>query len=135
MRIKRVLRALAHPSTPPPWSQNPRKRPRTRKHYPPAPAPIVTPSITSPPGYPRLLASARREPIEPAQWPPSPTIRAVSGRAPRALAGGCTGRQQIGTTPSSASWLKAGLDGGQRLVIAAALVFVTARMKDATFSR
>ena len=28
-----------------------------------------------PPGYPRLLASARREPIEPAQWPPSPTIR------------------------------------------------------------
>src|SRR6516162_10338201 len=37
--------------------------------YLPAPAPIVTPSITSPPGYPRLLASARREPIEPAQWP------------------------------------------------------------------
>src|SRR5215813_12675010 len=65
-------RALAHPSTPPPWSQNPRKRPRTRKQYPPAPAPIVTPSITSPPGYPRLLASARREPIEPAQWPTQP---------------------------------------------------------------
>src|SRR5262249_54169443 len=65
-------RALPHPSTPPPWSQNPRKRPRTRKQYPPAPAPIVTPLITSPPGYPRLLASARREPIEPAQWPPSP---------------------------------------------------------------
>src|SRR6516162_2267072 len=75
MRIKRIPRALAHPSTPPPWSQNPPKRPRTRKQYPPALAPIVTPSITSPPGYPRLLASARREPIEPAQWPPSPTIR------------------------------------------------------------
>jgi hypothetical protein len=43
-------------------------------HYPPAPAPIVTPS-----GYPRLLASARREPIEPAQWPPSPTIRGDAG--------------------------------------------------------
>src|SRR5262249_12451218 len=78
-RIKRIPRALAHPSTPPPWSQNPRKRPRTRKQYLPAPAPIVTPSITSPPGYPRLLASARREPIEPAQWPPSPTIRGDAG--------------------------------------------------------
>src|SRR6516162_7873081 len=75
MRIKRIPRALAHPSTPPPWSQNPPKRPRTRKQYPPALAPIVTPSITSPPGYPRLLASARREPIEPAQWPLSPTTR------------------------------------------------------------
>src|SRR5215468_631807 len=32
-----------------------------------------------PPGYPRLLASARREPIEPAQWPPSPTIRGNAG--------------------------------------------------------
>src|SRR5262249_21763744 len=79
MRIKRIPRALAHPSTPPPWSQNPGKRPRTRKQYPPAPAPIVTPSITSPPGYPRLLASARREPIEPAQWPPRPTIRGDAG--------------------------------------------------------
>src|SRR5262249_35664254 len=58
MRIKRIPRALAHPSTPPPWSQNPRKRPRTRKQYPPAPAPIVTPSITSPPGRSRSLASA-----------------------------------------------------------------------------
>src|SRR5262249_18700182 len=46
---------------------------------PPAPAPIVTSSITSPRGYPRLLASARREPIEPAQWPPSPTIRGDAG--------------------------------------------------------
>src|SRR5215831_17976043 len=25
-RIKRIPRALAHPSTPPPWSQNPQKR-------------------------------------------------------------------------------------------------------------
>jgi hypothetical protein len=32
-----------------------------------------------PPGYPRLPASARREPIEPAQWPPSPTIRRDAG--------------------------------------------------------
>src|SRR5262249_10806433 len=34
---------------------------------------------SKPPGYPRLLASARREPIEPAQWPPSPTIRGDAG--------------------------------------------------------
>src|SRR5262249_29042471 len=67
------------PSPPPPWSQTPRKRPRTRKQYLPASPPIVTPGDRSPPGYPRLLASARREPIEPAQWPPSPTIRGDAG--------------------------------------------------------
>ena len=30
------------------------------------------PAIEAPRGYPRLLASARRELIEPAQWPPQP---------------------------------------------------------------
>jgi len=50
-----------------------------RNLCPPASPPIVTPGDRSPPGYPRLLASARREPIEPAQWPPSPTIRGDAG--------------------------------------------------------
>src|SRR5215472_1167001 len=96
-------RALAHPSTPPPWSQNPRKRPRTRKQYPPAPAPIVTPSITSPPGYPRLLASARREPIEPAQWPPSPTIRGDAGFSLDARRGRDRNNLVISTTEQHAA--------------------------------
>ena len=50
-----------------------------RDRIPNAAGDARAPAFTSPPGYPRLLASARREPIEPAQWPPSPTIRGDAG--------------------------------------------------------
>src|SRR5262249_4379441 len=41
---------LGAPLSAPPCSQSPRKRPRPRKQYPPASAPIVTPAIEAPRG-------------------------------------------------------------------------------------
>src|SRR5262249_1512524 len=66
--------------------QNPRKRPRTRKQYLPAPAPNVTPSITSPGASSIARVSSTRADPGPTM-PPMPAIRGdfwiFAGRAAR----------------------------------------------------
>src|SRR6516165_1939013 len=74
MRIKRIPRALAHPYAPT-LVTKPTETTPNAEAVPARPGADRHALDHKPPGYPRLLASARREPIEPAQWPPRPTIR------------------------------------------------------------
>ena len=78
MRIKRIPRALAHPYAPT-LVTKPMETTPNAEAVPARPGADRHALDHKPPGYPRLLASARREPIEPAQWPPSPTIRGDAG--------------------------------------------------------
>src|SRR5262249_18023426 len=73
-RRMRNLRNLLHPH-----ATKPTETTRSARPLPTRPGADRHALDHKPPGYPRLLASARREPIEPAQWPPSPTIRGDAG--------------------------------------------------------
>src|SRR5215813_12335630 len=71
MRIKRIPRALAHPYAPT-LVTKPMETTPNAEAVPARPGADRHALDHKPPGYPRLLASARREPSEPAQWPPAP---------------------------------------------------------------
>jgi hypothetical protein len=71
MRIKRIPRALAHPYAPTLVTKPTETTPNVEA-VPARPGADRHVLDHKPPGILDCYASARREPIEPAQWPPAP---------------------------------------------------------------